>query len=410
MLWIICAALAVIVGFAIFMPFLRPRAAGAEPTAAYDLRVYRDQLREVDRDLERGVIDRQDAERLRIEIGRKVLDADRQLKAAARSGDGPGLVWGLLSVAIIAGGAFALYTRLGAPTLPDVPIAGRIAMAEERYVSRPSQAEAEAAAPKLAPPQVDEDYLQLINQLRTAMKERPDDPQGLALLADHESRLGNFLAAKTAQAHLIEVLGDKASAEDHARLAAFMVEAAAGLITREAETEIVAALKLDPKNQQARYMAGLLQIQNGRPDRAFPIWADLLAEGPADAPWNAPIRPLIMDLAWLAGEPSYTIPETANLASSSLPGPDADAVAAASDMTPQERQQMIEGMIEGLENRLATQGGTPEEWARLISSLVIVGKTDHARAIWQESQSRFTTVPEALATVNEAAAKAGLAP
>ena len=89
MFWIICAALAGVVAIAIAAPLLRRQRAGAEPAAAFDLRVYRDQLREVERDLERGVIDASDAERLRVEIGRKVLAADLERRLA--SGDGAGL-------------------------------------------------------------------------------------------------------------------------------------------------------------------------------------------------------------------------------------------------------------------------------------------------------------------------------
>lgn len=83
MFWIICAALTAAVGLAIMAPLMRARATAAQPAAAFDLRVYRDQLREVDRDLERGVISAEDAARLRTEIGRKVLEADRRLSQAA---------------------------------------------------------------------------------------------------------------------------------------------------------------------------------------------------------------------------------------------------------------------------------------------------------------------------------------
>ena len=45
--------------------------------------VYRDQLREVDRDVTRGVLTQTEAERLRTEIGRKILDADRAMARQA---------------------------------------------------------------------------------------------------------------------------------------------------------------------------------------------------------------------------------------------------------------------------------------------------------------------------------------
>ena len=64
MFWIICAATTLIVGLAIMAPLLRARGSAAEPAAAFDLRVYRDQLAEIDRDLARGIIDPADTRRV----------------------------------------------------------------------------------------------------------------------------------------------------------------------------------------------------------------------------------------------------------------------------------------------------------------------------------------------------------
>lgn len=404
MFWIICAALTAIVGLAILAPLRRRQEAAAEPTAAFDLRVYRDQLREVERDLARGVIAAEDAERLRTEIGRKVLDADRRAADEhAPVTRGTGMIGAALAMAAVLAGAVALYLREGVPGMPDLPLAERIAAAEARYQSRPSQAEAEAAAPAASRPAPDAEYTALIEQLRDAVAKTPDDPQGLALLSMHETRLGNLDAAITAQRHLIEVKGADATAYDHLMLVSQLAEAAGGLITAEGEEELARALKLEPRNGQARFMLGQMQIQNGRPDRAFPLWRDLLAEGPENAPWIATIRSAMPELAWLAGQPDYVPPEAA-----ALPGPDAGAMAAAEDMTEAERAEMIAGMVERLEARLATEGGSPEEWARLISALVVQGKTDHAGDIWAEAQTRFAGQPQALAVVQEAAEQAGL--
>lgn len=408
MFWIICAATIVIVGLGILAPVLRRRGGPAEPAAAFDLRVYRDQLHEVERDLERGVIAPEDAERLRTEIGRKVLDADRRLSqgGAAAAGGGRWLAIGVLA-ALLAGGV-ALYLRQGAPGRDDLPIARRIALAQAAYENRPSQAEAEArAAPRPPAGAVPEDFRVLIERLREAVARNPDDPQGLALLATNEMRLGNAAAARDAQQRLVDLRGADASPDDRVRLSALMTEAAGGLITPEAEAVLRRALAADPAHPQGRYLEGLLHLQNDRPDRAFPIWRRLLEEGPADAPWMAPIAASIRDLAWLAGQPD-DVPPVADPAP--MPGPDADALAAAGDMTPEERQQMVAGMVAQLESRLASQGGTPEEWARLIASLAAIGQADRARAIWAEAQTRFAAAPEALETVRRAAADAGLAP
>lgn len=412
MFWIICAAMLAVVVLSILAPFLRQQSEPSEPTAAYDLRVYRDQLREVDRDLDRGVIESADAERLRIEIGRKVLEADRALQKAQATGRGPGLVLPGLALAAVVGISAAMYYWIGAPGMPDAPINARIATAEARHAELPSQPEAEAAFAASAPArplaEVSDDDRALIERLREAVAQNPDDIQGQRFLLRYESALGNLVAAREAAQKVVALTGADATAQDHASAAAIMIEAAGGVITPEAEAEIYNALEKDRMNSEARYMAGLQQIQAGRPDRAFPIWATLLAEGPENAPWIAPIRAIIDDLAWFAGEPNYEAP-TPRPMPAPLPGPDADAVAAAGDMSPEERQQMISGMVEQLETRLATQGGTPEEWGRLIFSLTTVGRSDHARNIWSEAQARFAQTPEALQIVNDAAARAGLA-
>lgn len=412
MFWIFCTVLVLCVAAAIFAPIWRARQSGtaaAMPAAAYDLQVYRDQLREVERDLERGVIAPEDADRLRTEIGRKVLDADRrQGDAAPSSRGGAGAGAALVLLALLAG-AVALYLREGVPGAPDLPIASRIAMAERAYDTRPSQDQAEAQATAPADlPDPDPEYMALVEQLRAAVARNPDDPQGLTLLATSEMRLGNITAAREAQQRLVAARGDAASAEEVMRLAALMIEAAGGIITPEAEQVLARSLGKDPNQPQARYLLGLLQLQNGRPDRAFPIWRRLIEEGPTDAPWIAPIRNGIQDLAWLAGQPDYVPPEPSTPGMPSLPGPDAGMLDAAEDMSPEQRQEMIGGMVARLEARLADQGGTPEEWARLISSLGVLGQTDHARDIWAEAQTRFAASPEALQTVRAAAQAAGL--
>lgn len=402
MFWLLCALLTLAVAAAIAAPLWHTRAAPS--AASYDLQVYRDQLREVDRDLERGVIGADDAERLRTEIGRKVLDADKRDASAAPVLSQRKQAGALVILALVMAGGIGLYLWQGAPQRPDLPLSKRIALAEQAYQSRPSQAEAEAAAPKINPAAADPEYVDLVKQLRAKVAERPDDPQGFALLATHEMRLGNMEAARKAQQKYITLRGDKATAEDLIRLVTVMFSAAGGVITPEAEKVLAAALAKQPDLPQGRYMTGLLQLQNGRPDRAFPIWRDLLAEGPQDAPWNQLILAAnIQDIAWIAGHPEYLIPTA-----KPLPGPDAQTMQAAEDMAPGDRAEFIEGMVEQLETRLANEGGSAQEWARLISSLGVLGRTEKAQAIYDEAKQRFGAMPDAKSAIEAAAEQAGL--
>jgi cytochrome c-type biogenesis protein CcmH len=407
--WIAAAGIGLAVTALLLLALLRGRTEDA-PAAAYDLRVYRDQLREVDRDLARGVIAPADAERLRTEVARRVLEADRALGHGAGP-DGtaapplPTLVMAGLVAAVMLGGVWTYY-RLGAPGYPDLPIAARLAASEDVYRSRPPQAAAETAAAARAPATgpVDPAFSTLMDQLRGALKDRPDDLEGHRLLARNESGLGNYMAAVAAQRRVIAILGDSVNADDHAMLAEMMILVAGGYVSPEAEAEITRALQLDPLNGTATFYAGLMFAQVGRPDRTFSLWAPLLDRSQPDDPWVAPLRAQLMQVASEAGEDAYVLPETAP-----LPGPDADAVAAAAEMTPEERQEMVRGMVAQLSDRLATQGGSAGEWARLITAYGVLGETDRAQAIWAEAQQRFAGRAADLGVVRAAAAQAGVA-
>ena len=408
--WIAAAGIGLAVTALLLLALVRGRA-GDGPPAADDLQVYRDQLREVDRDLARGVIAPADAGRLRTEVARRVLEADRAL------GDGPPkgghaappritLAMAGLVAAVMLGGVWT-YARIGAPGYPDLPIAGRLAASEHVYRTRPPQAEAEAAAAARAPAPgpVDPAFSALMDQLRRALKDRPGDLEGHRLLARNESGLGNYVAAAAAQRQVIAILGDSVSADDHAMLAEMMILGAGGYVSPEAEAGIMRALALDPQNGTATYYAGLMFAQVGRPDRTFALWAPLLERSQPDGPWVAPLRAQLMQVASEAGEDNYALPEAVEMA----PGPDADAVAAAAGMTPEERQEMVRGMVEQLSDRLATQGGSAEEWARLIKAYGVLGETDRARAIWAEAQQLFGGNAADLEVVRAAATQAGVA-
>jgi cytochrome c-type biogenesis protein CcmH len=175
--------------------------------------------------------------------------------------------------------------------------------------------------------------------------------------------------------------------------------AAGGYVRPESETALVRALELDPRHPVGRYYSGLTLMQAGRPDLAHAVFAALVAEGPPDAPWIEPARAGLADAAALAG-----------LAGPGAPGPGAADLDAAADMSPEERQAMIEGMVESLGQRLADEGGPPEDWARLIRSLGVLGRRDEATAIAAEARTSFAADPAGLAAIDAAARDAGLVP
>lgn len=401
--WIATGAFSVLVVLVLMLAVLRPRKA-LVPAAAYDVQVYRDQLKEVDRDVARGVLTEEEAARARAEVSRRLLEADRALQSARAGETGVGthdrlIIGGALAAAVA--GAFAVYLQIGAPGYPDLPLATRIEMVEEARANRPGQAEAETQVPFREGLPPDPRREELVAQLRTVMEQRPDDPQGLTLLAQNEAALGNFRAAHLAQARLIEVLGEEATGRHHIDLAEMMILAAGGYVSPEAEQALMRGLRAEPRNGTARYYAGLMFAQQGRPDLAFPIWRQLMAESTADAPWLEPIRLQIEEVAWLAGI-EFSL---AQMPQPQAPrGPTAAEMEAARGMSSEDQAAMIEGMVAGLAERLATEGGPPEDWARLINAQIVLGRTGDAQAVYDEARRVFADLPEALAMIEAAAA------
>ncbi|WP_102109838.1 c-type cytochrome biogenesis protein CcmI, partial [Oceaniglobus roseus] len=82
MFWILATALGAITASLIVLALVR-RGRAAPSAAAAEIRIYRDQLDEVERDLARGTLEPEEAERVRLEISRRLLEADRAAAAAA---------------------------------------------------------------------------------------------------------------------------------------------------------------------------------------------------------------------------------------------------------------------------------------------------------------------------------------
>jgi cytochrome c-type biogenesis protein CcmH len=365
-----------------------------------DARIYRDQLDEVARDIAKGAVSPEDGARMRAEVARRLLQADKAREPAAQpavAGIGP--VAAVLGMLIA--GALAYVFWIGAPGYPDLPLSERLARADEFYATRASQDTAEAEIGQTgtlpeAPADAD-----LILKLRAAVAGRPDDLQGHRLLAQTEAEIGNLAGARAAFERVVQILGDKATSKDHAALAEMMIAAAGGSVTPQAESELVASLKLDSTNGVARYYSGLMLAQVGRPDQAFALWRPLLESSDPEAPWVAPIRAQIAGLAEAAGVP-YDLP--------ALKGPSAADILAAGEMNDDEREGMIRGMVDGLEAKLmqpdAAEAGSVEDWVRLVSSLRVLGEDERGAAALVAGQEALHGDPSGLAALLQAAGTA----
>jgi cytochrome c-type biogenesis protein CcmH len=366
-----------------------------------DVDVYAEQLRGLERDLAKGVLRDAEFAAMRAEIGRRMISAARASGHQPNPSAQDRGLWAFAGGSILACllGA-GLYSQIGAPSVPDSPIAERYAQSETLKANRLAQETAEARAPA-NDTATDPDYVQLVTELRAALEARPGDIQGHELLAKAESRLGNFASAHQAQARVLELKGAEATADEWYAYAELLIMAADTYISREAETALREALRRDPNHKLALFRMGMYFDAIGRPDRTFGIWRKLLEAGPETAPYILLIRRTITDLAQIAGV-NYDPP--------AVKGPSAEDMQSAEEMSAEDRSAIIASMVTGLADRLATEGGPAPDWAQLIVAYGVLGETTSAREIFDEAVQVFASRPGDLEILQGAAQSAGIWP
>jgi len=386
----LAALLAVITVVLIARPFVRA-ALAEENRDAREVQLYRDQLAEIDRDLERGIISESDAEGARAEVSRRLLAAAERAEKSTAVKRAPRGLTRLVSLLLVVGlpvFAGGFYFINGSPGMPDRPLAERtpadlIGLGAMPAEMRLGQEEAEAQFGMPAPREVPDElkqYAELITRLEQVVSERPDDVTGLSLLADGYIRLGRYREAWQTFHRLIRKKGAEAAPEDYTALAEAMIFAAGGYVSREAEQALATAINRDPSLPQTRYYAAMSIAQDGRTDQAVAMWEKLRAEAPADAPWRSMIDAILAEV---------------QRQQNGGPGPGAADIAAAEEMSAEERQAMIEGMVGGLEDRLTTDGGPPEDWLKLMNAYVQLGRRDDAVRVTRLALAAFDGQGEA---------------
>ncbi len=368
MLWLSVALMTLAALALLVWPFFARRGPPA-PREAYDLSVYRDQLREIDNDLARGVIKAAEAEGARLEIQRRMLKLAPAQAAEPEAMDAPRRRWTLrrlvplatLGVALPAA-AIALYVSIGSPDLPSRPFA------EIRHASGLQDQSIDAA----------------VTTLKERLEREPDDLNGWVMLGRSLIVLERHGEAVAALKRAAALSGDKT--EIVAALAEAMVFEANGVVTPEAGRLFAAAREKTPNDAAALYYIGMANAQAGDPKTALAIWETLAAVTPGDAPWRDGLVTLMKQAAAELGvEPKVLPPPpesktaaTQEGGASGTPGPTADDMAAAASMSPDEQQAMIGSMVERLAARLKDEPDDLEGWRRLAKAYRVLGEADKA--------------------------------
>jgi cytochrome c-type biogenesis protein CcmH len=379
-IWLFVALMTAAATLAALWPLLRKPDKNV-PVGGNDLAVYRDQLQEIERDCETGLIGASEAQAARVELSRRLIAAadaagprepaqDRKPKgkaariaAEARRAAEPQRrrLAAAVTLLVLPIGAAGLYLALGSPGLPDQPLAGRIA------VAAPNSGEAAAEA---------------LARVEAHLEQNPEDGRGWEVIAPVYMRLGRYDDAVRARGNALRLLG--ATAARQADFGEALVAAANGVVTTEAKAAFDAAIRMDPADVSARYYQGLAAEQDGNQAEAARLWRRLLADAPEAAAWAAAVKRALSRV-----DPSAA--QATSGAKDAAPGADA---ASGQDV-------MIRAMVERLAERLQQDGSDVEGWVRLVRAYTVLKDADHARAAVAHARAALASDPDKIRRLDE---------
>ena len=391
--WIFALAFTAGVLALVLRPLLRaPSEDDARTTdeaALYDVAVFKSQLQEIERDLARARISEEEAESSRIEIGRRLLAADKRLTGAGTiapiSRSKAGALFASFLIAVSLTVSFVLYDYLGDPTNPDMPLVLRQAEIQLTELAQEG-ARAEAGGQQGA---LDDQTA----DLRERLLRDGGDVAEWTQLGRAEMMRGAFAGAADAYSEAL-----KGAPEDPDLNSAYgeaLVFWANGEVTPQAFITFQRVLTLRPGDPRARFYTGDYERQEGHYRKAMDTWTLLLAEGGPNAPWAPVVRERAENLAAEMGLDLEAEIRTAaaSLAQAgqrssedgteegsglSIPGPTEEDIANAQALSPEDQLAMIEGMVERLAERMRE---TPEDldgWKQLGRSYATLGRGPEA--------------------------------
>ena len=306
----------------------------------------------LDKDHQSGRLSDSDYAATCLDIDRRLLGLGHQLAKGAVSVQTDQTFIRLTAVlaTILPLATALIYANLGRPDLADNPLSKRTAeissLSETINATKENLAQnlARAQAKTVATPDHIESWLKLaeaaaavndsateIRALRMAQQLTSDDPGVLSLLAEALSR------------------------------------SADGQVTVPARDLIDTVLATDPTEPRALFLWGLAAFQDGDYQAAITRWQTLLSISNADAPWLPIVRENVKQAA-----------EAGGIALRPAIDPDEDSIAAAADMSADDRNAMILSMVARLRDRLNTTPEDTEVWLRLVRAYDVLGDVDAA--------------------------------
>lgn len=273
----VLAAVLIVLALLFVVPPLFRRAHPALVEAGPDLAIYRDQLADLERDLQSGALTADRYEQARRELERRLAE-ELQAHPAAMPAPPSGKAVGLAVVAGVPVLAIALYLVLGAPDALD-PAATTPAESGHSVTS--------------------EQIEQMVAKLAQRLESSPEDPQGWAMLGRSYSAMGRFKEA--AEAYQQAVKRVPADAQLLADYADAMGMAQGRSLKGEPSRLIARALAVDPDHVKSLALAGTAAFEVRDYPAAVRHWERLMQKIPPDSEFAQSIASGLAEARQLAG-------------------------------------------------------------------------------------------------------------
>ena len=349
--WVVAGVLAAAAGGLVLFRAAAVRDTCADPTPL----VYRRQLAEIEELAERGLIGEAERKSAYAEAGRRLLGAADAAPQTWRA-DGESRKTVFITVGAAALAALVVYVAIGQPGMSDQPFAERL---KHWRAADPAS---------LTPPE-------LAAVLEQLTRERPDDPQAWRFLAIAEGAADDPADAVRALRRAVRLAPERADLWE--LLGEALVAEGNGDVTPEAQDAFRQAVKRDPKAIAARFHLARAQIAAGDKAGGLAAWRGLLA----DLPPNDPRRQeLLAAIAEAEGRPAPAAPAFS-----------------------QGQSAMIQGMVQGLAEKLKAHPDDPEGWVRLVRAYAVLGDKSKLNQALTQAKARYAGSPDTLVQLDAAA-------
>jgi len=391
LLWLCFAFLTAAVVALLLQPLRRAPSATVEPAAA-DLAVYRDQLRELEAERDRGLFVESEIESARAEVARRLIKrasgpapGDATPPAGADSSDRARKIY-MAVAALLPVVGIGVYLLTGSPQLPARPYAER--QAEDAGQSS---------------------VVELIGRVEERLREHPEDGKGWDVIAPIYLRLGRYADAAHAFAEANRLEGETVRRILGFAEATLLAEN--GIVTEPVRLAARRVLQLEPNRIEVRAWLILGKEQDGDLKGAADDYRALLADAPADAPWRTAVSDrLALVEKKIKGEPIPDEPAPeASAAPSAVPAAPANEGPDIAAMSPAEREAFIGSMVERLATRLKDNGKDLPGWLRLARAYKVLGREEDARSAIASARTNFADNPDSLGEIGRAEQELGLA-